>query len=179
MLLLLTGDELLGFHGTGDLGGGHGVHARVLGDLALAGRLPMTAEPPCAGWHDELRRPGRQDRFAGGLRRRAPPGGKPPRLPDLARALYQSLPSLMAARSRYVEVKAPNFTQVPGAGHFIALERSCVPLSRISSATAPTRQRTGNSVGDCGGGPLVATRQMRPVSEAAPVGDRIRVGAAA
>jgi pimeloyl-ACP methyl ester carboxylesterase len=63
--------------------------------------------------------------------------------------VYQSLPSLIAARSRYRDVKAPvhlvygekdwsrpsdreanrtllpaaDFTQVSGAGHFIALER--------------------------------------------------------
>jgi pimeloyl-ACP methyl ester carboxylesterase len=69
--------------------------------------------------------------------------------PTVARAVYQSLPSLIAARSRYPEVKAPvhlvygendwsrpsdreankrllaaaDFTQVPGAHHFIALER--------------------------------------------------------
>ncbi|MFI5800750.1 alpha/beta fold hydrolase [Streptomyces sp. NPDC051677] len=75
-------------------------------------------------------------------------GGRPG-YPTVARAVYQSLPSLIAARSRYPEVKAPvhllygekdwsrpsdreankkllpaaDFTQVPGAGHFIALER--------------------------------------------------------
>jgi len=69
--------------------------------------------------------------------------------PAVARAVYQALPSLIAARSRYAEVKAPihliygekdwsrpsdreanrallpdaEFTQVPGAGHFIAVER--------------------------------------------------------
>ena len=69
--------------------------------------------------------------------------------PTVARAVYQSLPSLIAARSRYPEVKTPvhlvygendwsrpsdreankkllpaaDFTQVPGAHHFIALER--------------------------------------------------------
>ncbi|KMS74134.1 hypothetical protein ACM01_15490 [Streptomyces viridochromogenes] len=47
----------------------------------------------------------------------------------VARAVYQNLPSLIAARSRYPEVKAPvhlvygDFTQVPRTGHFIALER--------------------------------------------------------
>jgi pimeloyl-ACP methyl ester carboxylesterase len=75
-------------------------------------------------------------------------GGRPG-YPTVARAVYQNLPSLIAARSRYPEVKAPihlvygekdwsrrsdreankellpdaAFTQVPGAGHFIALER--------------------------------------------------------
>lgn len=75
-------------------------------------------------------------------------GGRPG-YPNVARAVYQSMPSLIAARSRYSEVKAPvhlvygekdwsrpsdrqanknllpaaDFTQVPGAGHFIALER--------------------------------------------------------
>ncbi|WP_327725654.1 alpha/beta hydrolase [Streptomyces europaeiscabiei] len=75
--------------------------------------------------------------------------GSRPGYSTVARAVYQSLPSLIAARSRYSEVKAPvhlvygehdwsrpsdreadkkllpaaDFTQVPGAGHFIALER--------------------------------------------------------
>ncbi|MER6134304.1 alpha/beta hydrolase [Streptomyces sp. NPDC001815] len=75
-------------------------------------------------------------------------GGRPG-YPAVARAVYQNMPSLIAARSRYPEVKAPvhlvygekdwsrtsdreankrllpsaDFTQVPGAGHFIALER--------------------------------------------------------
>ncbi|WP_327698582.1 alpha/beta fold hydrolase [Streptomyces sp. NBC_00459] len=75
--------------------------------------------------------------------------GSRPGYPTVARAVYQSMPSLIAARSRYPEVKAPvhlvygekdwsrpsdreankkllpnaDFTQVPGAGHFIALER--------------------------------------------------------
>ncbi|MFD9318795.1 alpha/beta fold hydrolase [Streptomyces sp. NPDC060053] len=75
--------------------------------------------------------------------------GRRPGYPTVARAVYQSLPSLIAARSRYPEVKAPvhllygekdwsrpsdreanrkllpaaDFTQVPKAGHFIALER--------------------------------------------------------
>ncbi|SEF03352.1 Pimeloyl-ACP methyl ester carboxylesterase [Streptomyces sp. 3213] len=69
--------------------------------------------------------------------------------PTVARGVYQNLPSLIAARSQYPEVKAPvhlvygendwsrpsdreankkllptaDFTQVPKAGHFIALER--------------------------------------------------------
>ncbi|MFF4058635.1 alpha/beta fold hydrolase [Streptomyces sp. NPDC001668] len=75
--------------------------------------------------------------------------GRRPGYPTVARAVYQALPSLIAARSRYPEVKAPihlvygekdwsrpsdreankkllptaHFTQVRGAGHFIALER--------------------------------------------------------
>lgn len=75
-------------------------------------------------------------------------GGRPD-YPTVARAVYQNLPSLIAARPRYRDVKAPvhlvygekdwsrpsdreankrllpdvDFTQVPGAGHFIALER--------------------------------------------------------
>jgi pimeloyl-ACP methyl ester carboxylesterase len=75
-------------------------------------------------------------------------GGRPG-YPIVARAVYQNLPSLIAARPRYRDVKAPvhlvygekdwsrrsdreanrrllpaaDFTQVPGAGHFVALER--------------------------------------------------------
>ncbi|PBC69871.1 pimeloyl-ACP methyl ester carboxylesterase [Streptomyces sp. TLI_235] len=75
-------------------------------------------------------------------------GGRPG-YPVVARAVYQNLSSLIAARPRYRDVKAPvhlvygetdwsrpldreanrallpaaDFTQVPGAGHFIALER--------------------------------------------------------
>ncbi|MEW2395623.1 alpha/beta hydrolase [Streptomyces sp. NPDC046862] len=75
--------------------------------------------------------------------------GRRPGFPTVARALYRNMPSLIAARSRYPEVKAPvhlvygendwsrpsdreankrllpaaDFTQVPGADHFIALER--------------------------------------------------------
>ncbi|MGI5290817.1 alpha/beta fold hydrolase [Nonomuraea polychroma] len=74
--------------------------------------------------------------------------GRRPGFPTVARALYRNMPSLIAARSRYPEVKAPvhlvygendwsrpsdreankrllpaaDFTQVPGAHHFIALE---------------------------------------------------------
>ncbi|WP_406222140.1 alpha/beta fold hydrolase [Streptomyces canus] len=74
--------------------------------------------------------------------------GRRPGFPTVARALYRNMPSLIAARSRYAEVKAPvhlvygendwsrpsdreankrllpaaDFTQVPGAHHFIALE---------------------------------------------------------
>ena len=75
--------------------------------------------------------------------------GSRPGYPAVARAVYQALPSLIAARSRYSEVRAPvhlvygekdwsrpsdreadrkllpaaDFTQIPKAGHFIALER--------------------------------------------------------
>ncbi|MET7474855.1 alpha/beta hydrolase [Streptomyces sp. NPDC005648] len=75
--------------------------------------------------------------------------GRRPGFPTVARALYRNMPSLIAARSRYPEVKAPvhlvygendwsrpsdreanrrllpdaDYTQVPGADHFIALER--------------------------------------------------------
>ncbi len=87
-------------------------------------------------------------------------GGRPG-YPTVARAVYQALPSLIAARSRYPEVKAPvhlvygekdwsrpsdraanqqllpaaDFTQVPRAGHFIALERPDV-LADLLNAVA-------------------------------------------
>lgn len=87
-------------------------------------------------------------------------GGRPG-YPTVARAVYQALPSLIAARSRYPEVKAPihlvygekdwsrpsdrrankellpaaDFTQVRGAGHFIALERPDV-LADLLNALA-------------------------------------------
>jgi len=86
-------------------------------------------------------------------------GGRPG-YPTVARGVYQSLPSLIAARSRYPEVKAPvhfvygekdwsrpsdresnkrllpaaDFTQVPGAGHFIALERPDVLADLLNTA---------------------------------------------
>ncbi|NUR04194.1 MAG: alpha/beta hydrolase [Streptomyces sp.] len=86
-------------------------------------------------------------------------GGRPG-YPAVARAVYQALPSLIAARSRYPEVKAPvhllygekdwsrpsdreanrqllpaaEFTQVPGAGHFIALERPDVLAGLLNAA---------------------------------------------
>ncbi len=86
-------------------------------------------------------------------------GGRPG-YPTVARAVYQSLPSLIAARARYPEVKAPihlvygerdwsrssdreankqllpaaEFTQVPGAGHFIALERPDVLADLLNMA---------------------------------------------
>ncbi|QNP75267.1 alpha/beta fold hydrolase [Streptomyces roseirectus] len=75
--------------------------------------------------------------------------GARPGYPAVARGVYRNLPSLIAARSRYPEIEAPvhlvygerdwsrvsdraanrrllpdaGFTQVAGAGHFIALER--------------------------------------------------------
>ncbi|WP_030044317.1 alpha/beta fold hydrolase, partial [Streptomyces resistomycificus] len=87
--------------------------------------------------------------------------GSRPGYPTVARAVYQALPSLIAARSRYPEVKAPvhlvygekdwsrpsdreankkllpaaEFTQVPKAGHFIALERPDV-LADLLNAVA-------------------------------------------
>lgn len=87
-------------------------------------------------------------------------GGRPG-YPTVARAVYQALPSLIAARSRYPEVKAPihlvygekdwsrpsdrrankellpaaDVTQVRGAGHFIALERPDV-LADLLNALA-------------------------------------------
>ncbi|MGI5290294.1 alpha/beta fold hydrolase [Nonomuraea polychroma] len=86
--------------------------------------------------------------------------GRRPGYPTVARAVYQSLPSLIAARARYSEVKAPihllygekdwsrrsdreankellpaaDSTQVPGAGHFIALERPEVVAELLASA---------------------------------------------
>ena len=86
--------------------------------------------------------------------------GDRPGYPTVARGVYQSLPSLIAARSRYPEVKAPihlvygeqdwsrqsdreankkllptaDFTQVPGAGHFIALERPDILADLLHAA---------------------------------------------
>ncbi|MFF4356608.1 alpha/beta fold hydrolase [Streptomyces sp. NPDC001604] len=86
--------------------------------------------------------------------------GTRPGYPTVARAVYQALPSLIAARSRYPEVKAPvhlvygekdwsrpsdreanrrllpaaGFTQVPKAGHFIALERPDVLAGLLNGA---------------------------------------------
>ncbi|MET9502480.1 alpha/beta hydrolase [Streptomyces sp. NPDC006622] len=86
-------------------------------------------------------------------------GGRPG-YPAVARAVYQNLPGLIAARSRYPEVKAPvhlvygekdwsrpsdreadkrllpaaDFTQVPKAGHFIALERPDVLADLLNAA---------------------------------------------
>ncbi|MFI7500699.1 alpha/beta fold hydrolase [Streptomyces sp. NPDC049687] len=87
-------------------------------------------------------------------------GGRPG-YPTVARGVYQNLPTLIAARSRYPQVKAPihlvygendwsrpsdreankkllpaaDFTQVPDAGHFISLERPDV-LADLLSTTA-------------------------------------------
>ncbi|XUL89242.1 alpha/beta fold hydrolase [Streptomyces galilaeus] len=87
--------------------------------------------------------------------------GARPGYPTVARGVYQALPSLIAARPRYPEVKAPvhlvygendwsrpsdrqankqllpaaDFTQVQGAGHFIALERPDV-LADLLNAVA-------------------------------------------
>jgi pimeloyl-ACP methyl ester carboxylesterase len=86
--------------------------------------------------------------------------GRRPRYPTVARAVYGNLPSLIAARSRYAHVSAPihliygekdwsrpsdrdankqllpaaEFTQVPNAGHFIALERPDVPADLLNRA---------------------------------------------
>jgi pimeloyl-ACP methyl ester carboxylesterase len=85
--------------------------------------------------------------------------GRHPGYPTVARAVYRNLPSLIAARARYLEVSAPvhliygekdwsrssdrqanrrqlpnaEFTQVPDAGHFIALERPDVPANLLNS----------------------------------------------
>jgi len=87
--------------------------------------------------------------------------GKRAGYPTVARAVYASLPSLIAARPRYSEVSAPihliygdkdwsrpsdrhanrqllpnaEFTEVPNAGHFIALERPDVPADLLNSVT--------------------------------------------
>ncbi len=86
--------------------------------------------------------------------------GRRPGYPGVARAVYGNLPSLIAARSRYPEIRAPihliygetdwsrpsdreanrqllpaaDFIQVPGAGHFIALERPDVPAQVLNDA---------------------------------------------
>jgi pimeloyl-ACP methyl ester carboxylesterase len=85
--------------------------------------------------------------------------GRRPGYPTVARAVYRNLPSLIAARVRYPEVKAPihliygekdwsrrsdrqanrrqlpdaEFTQVPKAGHFVALERPDVLADLLNS----------------------------------------------
>ena len=87
--------------------------------------------------------------------------GRRPGYPTVARAVYGNLPSLIAARPRYREVTAPihliygekdwsrtsdrtanrellpeaTYTEVPGAGHFISLERPDVPAN-VLNATA-------------------------------------------
>lgn len=86
--------------------------------------------------------------------------GRRPGYPVVARAVYANLPSLIAARARYPEVKAPihliygekdwsrpsdrqankqllpaaEFVQVPGAGHFIVLERPDVVAKVLNNA---------------------------------------------
>jgi len=83
--------------------------------------------------------------------------GRRPGYATVARAVYASLPSYIAARARYAEVKAPihlvygekdwsrtsdrqankrllpaaGFTQVADAGHFIVLERPDVPAKLL------------------------------------------------
>jgi pimeloyl-ACP methyl ester carboxylesterase len=83
--------------------------------------------------------------------------GRRPHYATVARAVYASLPSYIAARARYAEVKAPihlvygekdwsrvsdrqanrrllpaaAFTPVPDAGHFIVLERPDVPATLL------------------------------------------------
>jgi len=85
--------------------------------------------------------------------------GHHPGYPTVARGVYRNLPSLIAARTRYPQVSAPvhlvygekdwsrpsdrqanrqllpnaEFTQVPNAGHFIALERPDVPATLLTS----------------------------------------------
>jgi pimeloyl-ACP methyl ester carboxylesterase len=85
--------------------------------------------------------------------------GHHPGYSTVARAVYRSLPSLAAARARYPQVSAPvhliygekdwsrpsdrqanrrqlpaaEFTQVPGAGHFITLERPDVPATLLNA----------------------------------------------
>ena len=85
--------------------------------------------------------------------------GRHPGYPIVARGVYRNLPTLIAARTRYPEVKAPihliygdkdwsrpsdrqanqqllptaEFTHVPNAGHFIALERPDVPADLLNS----------------------------------------------
>lgn len=86
--------------------------------------------------------------------------GRRPGYPLVARAVHGNLPSLIAARARYSEVKAPihliygetdwsrpsdrqanklllpaaEFVQVPGAGHFIVLERPDVAAKVLNNA---------------------------------------------
>lgn len=81
--------------------------------------------------------------------------------PTVARAIYRNIPSLVAARDRYPAIKAPvhlvygerdwsrpsdrqankqqlpnaEFTQIPNASHFIALERPDVPADLLNSAS--------------------------------------------
>ncbi|MDG5978001.1 alpha/beta hydrolase [Hydrogenophaga taeniospiralis CCUG 15921] len=90
--------------------------------------------------------------------------GRRPGYPVVARAVYGNLPSLIAARARYPEVKAPihliygekdwsrpsdrqankqilpaaEFVQVPGAGHFIVLERPDLVAKVLNDQPATT-----------------------------------------
>ena len=90
--------------------------------------------------------------------------GRRPGYPVVARAVYGNLPSLIAARARYPEVSAPvhliygetdwsrpsdrqankqllpaaEFVQVPGAGHFIVLERPDVAAKVLNESPATT-----------------------------------------
>jgi pimeloyl-ACP methyl ester carboxylesterase len=85
--------------------------------------------------------------------------GRHPGYSTVARAVYRNLPSLVAARARDPEVTAPvhliygdedwsrpsdqqanrrhlpnaEFTKVPRAGHFIALERPDVPADLLNT----------------------------------------------
>lgn len=85
--------------------------------------------------------------------------GSRPGYPAVARAVHQALPSLIAARPRHSGIKAPvhlaygekhwsrpsdreadrrllpaaDATQVPEAGHFIALERPDVPADLLNA----------------------------------------------
>ncbi|WP_433462184.1 alpha/beta fold hydrolase [Spirillospora sp. CA-128828] len=87
--------------------------------------------------------------------------GRHPGYPTVARAVYRSLPSLVAARARYPKVTAPvhliygekdwsrlsdrqanrrqlpnaEYTQIPDAGHFISLERPDVPADLLNTVT--------------------------------------------
>ncbi len=95
--------------------------------------------------------------------------GRRPGYPVVARAVYGNLPSLIAARSRYPEVSAPvhliygekdwsrpsdrqanqqllptaGFVEVPGAGHFIVLERPDVPAQVLNEAMRPASPAHG------------------------------------
>jgi pimeloyl-ACP methyl ester carboxylesterase len=86
--------------------------------------------------------------------------GKRPGYPVVARAIYRNLPSLIAARDHYPNIKAPvhlvygdkdwsrpsdrqanqrqlpgaEFTEVRNAGHFIALERPDIPADLLTAA---------------------------------------------
>jgi pimeloyl-ACP methyl ester carboxylesterase len=85
--------------------------------------------------------------------------GHHPGYPTVARAVYRNLPSLITSRARYPQVTAPihliygekdwsrpadrqanrrqlpdaEFTQIPKAGHFIALERPDVPADLLNT----------------------------------------------